>query len=99
MIFPRLPSSSVGGSSRCACPYPAVAMARMPTIRAGGARDLSQPGQGQNQLSDQLIFSLQLLVEAVHFEFLKRTDNEATFRWPATVGAKLGGISELKTTI
>jgi hypothetical protein len=54
---------------------------------------------GQDQLSDQIILSLHLSAQALPFGFLKRTNGEAAFCWPATVGAKMGGIRELKTAV
>src|SRR5579883_494745 len=99
MLFLRLPSTPAGGFCRCVCPFPVVIMFTASTIHVGSVGDFTQPGQGQNQLSDQLIFFLQLPVEAIHFRFLKPTDDEVAFRWPATVGAKPGGIGEPKTTI
>lgn len=40
-----------------------------------------------------------LLAAAVPFGFLMWTNDKASFGWPATVGAKICGIRELKTTI
>lgn len=62
----------------------------------GGLAPLSA---GQDQLSYQTIFFLHLPAEAVQFGFLNWANAEAAFGWPATVGAKLGGIRELQTTI
>jgi hypothetical protein len=50
-------------------------------------------------LSFKIVFSLHLLAETVKFRLLNWTNCEASFYWPATVGAKFCGIRELKTTI
>src|SRR6266478_6039818 len=53
----------------------------------------------QDQLSYQIIFFLQLLAKVIQFGFLIWTNAKVSFYWPATVGAKICGIRELKTTI
>jgi hypothetical protein len=50
-------------------------------------------------LSYQIVFCLHLLAETVLFGLLHWTNGEASFSWPATIGAKLCRIREMKTTI
>jgi hypothetical protein len=53
----------------------------------------------QSQVVDQLPLFLHLLAQEVQFDLLQGTNNEAAFGWPATGGAKVCGVSKLKTTI
>jgi hypothetical protein len=70
------------------------------TNRAGLApRGFARHSPRHDQLSYQIIFFLHLLAEAIQFGFLIWTNAKVSFYWPATVGAKICGIRELKTTI
>ena len=89
------PSTPPGGPRRCARPTLIAAADIASTSRTGFARHSPR----QDQLSYQIIFFLHLLAEAVQFGFLIWTNYKVSFYWPATVGTKICGIRELKTTI
>ncbi len=67
------------------------------SVERHGLRGFASPGQ--DQLSYHIIFFCYLSAQAVQFGFPNWTNPEASFCWPATIGAKICGIRELKATI
>ncbi len=82
-FLPSIAAADTASTSRVSC----------------SAGDFAPSGPEQDQSSYQLIFFPDLPAQAVYFEFLRWTNFEATCCWPATVGAKRGGLRELKTTV